>query len=183
MDVYCGVKMCRVSHHWRTWLRTLQWCAAPTTLPPCASTTCSPWLLARAKQSFCLMPMPGPTATCQLPTLPRKRVTQPQTAKRNGAGATAKARHLANSWGAISRVALARMRWSGGILVITKVWRKHSTRGPVQEWREPGVTSSTRWTGSDISAVPRKSPSVRSWIITTPDTPVLGCTELTATVP
>ena len=30
--------------------------------------------------------------------------------KRNGAGATAKAKHLANSWEAISRAALARMR-------------------------------------------------------------------------
>ena len=163
----------------RIWWHGLQRSAAPTLPPACASTTCSPWIHARIKQLFSQMPMHMPIVT-PLKSTPRRSSVRPfLAAKRKMAGVNATANALASYWEATSGAWHVRRRLRTGIPVLTKVWRKHSTRGPVQEWREPGVTSSTRWTGSDMPVVYRKSPFVRSWIITIPDTP--RCTEVTVT--
>ena len=110
-------------------------------------------------------------------TPPSGNVRQLQTAKSNGAGAIARPRVLASSWEETFMEELARRNWSGGVLVITKVWRRHLRNTPVKAWREAmKVTSSTELTGSDTAAVFPKSRFARSWTTTALITP--ACTEV-----
>ena len=146
----------------RTWWPGLHPSAALTILRRCATTTCSPWIHARSKQTLKRMPTHMPIVTYGLRPRPRRCVMQPQTAKMSGAIAPAKPKHLASFWEVTSWALLARKNWGTGILVFTRLWKKHLTSRPAKEWRDPGAISSTAWTWWDLPAAALKSLFVRS---------------------
>lgn len=104
---------------------------------------------------------------------------QSQTAKRSGAIATAKRKHPANLWEAISGARHARRSSAIGIPPLTKVLQRLCTRELAKELKDPGATSSTRSTTWDMPVVSPASLFVRSWTTMTRD--IRNFTELAAT--